>query len=218
MISKLSNFSSPVSNLFKKRTTSSGPVGTSVSYTLGNYFDAFSSQSGVTTTDAFSTNNGCWQLYYAFKQIRITAAATSIGLNTYQGGSNSWTWLISVSSVNDTIGNFPSASAITSSSSFTYTAGGFNQHTTTVTTTIPANRYFLIGNSGGPFYRTVKSLASSRTAQVSGENYFTVVNRVFLGNWPSGGTTTIPTQLGGSGTGYTEYSSHAHVHSVKFNL
>ena len=218
MISKVSNFSGPNSNLFKKTVaSSSGPVGTIVSYTLGSYFDAYTSQSGVTTTDGINTNNGCWQLYYAFRQITINTGASQIGLNTYNSGSNSWSWFISVSSINDTIGSFPNITTIANSTSFTYAAGGFNQHTIATGVTIPANRYFLIGNTGGPFYRTIKSLASSRTAQVSGTNYFTVVNRVCLGNWPTGGTTTVPTQFGGSGTGYTEYSSHVHVHSVKFN-
>jgi hypothetical protein len=49
----------------------SGPVGTIVNYTLGDYFDAFTSRSGITSTDAFNTNNGCYQLYYSHRQIKI---------------------------------------------------------------------------------------------------------------------------------------------------
>lgn len=200
----------------RKAPQASIELGTIVSYTLGNYFDGYSSRSGITTTDAFNTNNGCYQLYYSHKQIKINSGVT-IGLNPHTNGSNSWTWYISVSTSNNTIGSFPAVTAITPLTSFTYTGGVLAESTTNTTITIPANRYFLIGNSGGPFYRTVKTLASSRTAQVSGENYFTVINKVWLGNWPSGGTTQIPTQLGGTGT-YTEYNGYAHVHSVKFNV
>jgi len=47
-------------------------------------------------------------------------------------------------------------------------------------------------------------------------NYVTVCNKVALGNWPSGGTTVIPSQFGGAGTGYTFYTGASHVHSVVF--
>jgi hypothetical protein len=107
-------------------------------------------------------------------------------------------------------------SAITTTTSFSYTAGGFNVSTLTQSVTIPANRYFLIMNNGGPFYRTVKTLASNRTAQIGGSNYVTVCNKVALGNWPSGGTTVIPSQFGGAGAGYTFYTGASHVHSVVF--
>jgi hypothetical protein len=194
----------------------SGPVGTIVNYTLGDYFDAFTSRSGIIATDAFNTNNGCYQLYYSHREIKINSGVT-IGLNPHTSGSNSWTWYISVSTINDTISDFSTLSAITPLRSGGYTGGVLTESTTNVTTTIPANRYFLIGNSGGPFWRTVKSLQSSRTAQVGGLNYFTSINKVWLGNWPTGGTTQIPTQLGGTGT-YTEYDGYAHVHSVRFNI
>ena len=194
-----------------------GPtVSTTVSYTTGTFFNAYSSQSGVSSTDAFNTNNGCWQLYYSHQAISINIGTNNIGLNPHTSGSNSWTWYISVSSVDNTIGSFPAASAITGLWSSSYTGGTLTTSSINTTTNIPANRYFIVGNHGGPFYRTIKSLASNRTAQVSGSNYVTAINRVFLGNWPSGGTTLVPTQLGGSGTGYTEYASHAHVHSIKF--
>jgi ABC-type phosphate transport system substrate-binding protein len=71
-------------------------------------------------------------------------------------------------------------------------------------------------NNGGPFYKTIQTLADNRTGTVAGSSYVTAINRVVLGNWPSGGTTTVPTQFGGTGTGYTEFSGSVHVMSVKF--
>jgi len=192
-----------------------GGTGTIVPYTELTYFNAFTSQSGVTTTDAFDTNNGCWQLYYSHSAVTINNGS-NIGLNTYRAGSNTWSWSVAISNSNNTIGNWGTVSAVTNSQTFNYSIGGFNQSNITQTVTIPANRYFLILNNGGPFYRTVKTLASNRTAQIGGSNYVTVCNKVALGNWPTGGTTVIPSQFGGSGTDYTFYTGASHVHSVVF--
>jgi hypothetical protein len=193
-----------------------GGTGTIVPYTELTYLDAFSSQSGVTTTDAFNTNSGCWQLYYSHSAVTINSGSNNIGLNTYNSGSNSWTWYVTISNSNNTIGSWGTVSAVTSVQSFNYVAGGFNSSNITQTVTIPANRYFLISNNSGPFYRTIKTLASNRTAQIGGSNYVTVCNKVALGNNIGGGTTTVPTQFGGAGTGYVFYSGASHVHSVIF--
>lgn len=82
---------------------------------------------------------------------------------------------------------------------------------------IPKNTYFLISNTSGPFYRTVKTLSENRTAIVNGLPYVTVINKVALGNWPSGGTTAIPSAFGGPSSAYTFYDGYSHVHSVTFN-
>jgi hypothetical protein len=193
-----------------------GPTGNTFEYTTGTYFDVFTSRNGITSNNGFNTNNGCWQLFYAHQEVTISTGANRIGLNTHWSGNNTWTWYVSVSTVNNTIGSFGTVSAITNANSFSYTAGGFNQSAITVSTTIPAGRYFLLMNSDGPFYRTVRSLTGNRTGTVSGSPYVTALNKVYLGNWPTGGTTLVPTQLGGSGTNYTEYSAHVHVCSVIF--
>lgn len=192
-----------------------GGTGTLVPYTVGTYFDAFSQMSGVTTTDAFNSNNSCWQLYYAHSAVTITTGNNKIGLNSYAGGSNSWTWYCAVSTAADTIGSWGTVSAITNLQSFSYVAGGFYQSNITLNVSIPAGRYFLIMNVAGPFYRTIKALANNRTAQINGVNYLTVCNKVCLGPHP-GPSLVVPTQFGGSGTGYSFYSAHSHVHSVTF--
>jgi hypothetical protein len=215
---KFLNFNGKLLNMVTPTPPSSvtGGTGTLVAYTTGTYFDAYTQPSGVTTTDAFSSNNGCWQLYYAHSAVTITTGSNKIALNSYLNGTNSWTWYVAVSSVSNSIGNWGTVSAITTSQSFSYSSGGFNQSNITANVTIPAGRYFLIMNVVGPFYRTIKTLASNRTAQINGTNYLTVCNKVCLGNWPTGGTTIVPTQFGGSGTGYSYYTAHTHVHSVKF--
>lgn len=192
-------------------------TGSQVTYTPATFFNAFESQSGVTTTNGISTNNGAWQLFYANQPLTILPMVNNIGLNSYAVGSNTWTWYAAVASTNNSTGSWGSVQTISAGTTYNYTAGGFNSATTNMTSSIniPANRYFLLANSGGPFYRTVRN-SSSRTAMVSGSAMVTAINNVALGNWPSGGTTTIPTAFGGAGTGYTFYTGSVHVMSAKF--
>jgi hypothetical protein len=194
-----------------------GGTGTEVAYATGTLFDAYSSRDGITTTDAFNTNNGCWQLYYAHQEIDMNSGTGNIGLNPHTSGTNSWTWYYAISNSINTIGNWGSVLTLSAVRSGSYTCGVFTTSNINTNVTIPANTYFLIGNSSGPFYRTVKSLADNRTATVGGLPFVTAVNKVCLGNWPSGGTTGIPIQFGGATAGYTFYGSHSHVHSVTFN-
>lgn len=197
--------------------TSSVDIGTAVAWTSATYFDSFTSQSGITTSNLSPTNSMCWQIYYAHKAMTIAAAANSIGLNTYLNGSNSWTWYTSVSTVNDNSGSFPSESSFATTGGVVgYTAGGFSQQTVSSLVTIPANRYFLIGHVAGPYYRTFRTLAANRTAQISGVSHVTAFNRVFYGPHGSGPTSGIPSQLGGARTGYTEYNGYVPVWSIKF--
>lgn len=191
-------------------------IGTAVAWTLGTYFDTYTSQSGVTTNDLANTNNMCWQLFYAWKDLTISAAANTTAINTTTNGTNTVAFRRSVGNVSDAARYFPAETTI-SSASTTYAAGGFNQYTTTVATSISAGKYFLIGVTSGPFYRSFKALAANRTAQVSGESYFTAINKVWHGGWPSGPTSGIPTQLGGTTTGFTQYDGYVPVLSVKFS-
>lgn len=216
MLGSTAGLSGPISA--SGRTVFSNPpaIGTAVSWTVGTYFDAYSSQSGVTTNDLANTNNMCWQMFYAWKDLTIAAAASTTAINTTANGNNTITFVRSVGNVPNASRYFPAATTI-SSALTGYVAGGFNQFTTTVATTIPAGRYFLIGVTSGPFYRSFKTLADNRTAQVSGESYVTAINRVWHGGWPSGPTAGIPTQLDGATSGYTQYNGYSPVISVKFS-
>ena len=190
----------------------------SFDYTPGTFFDVFTQQSGVSSSIGFATNNGAWQLFYANQPVTMSAATGSgnIGLVPYANGTNSWTWYVATGSVNDSTGSWSAVTTLTPSRTGGYIAGTLTTSSINTTIQIPANRYFLIANSGGPFYRTVRALANNRVGNVSGSAFVTAINKVALGNWPTGGTTTIPTQFGGSGTGYTLYTGSVHVMSVKF--
>lgn len=194
-------------------------LGTEVAWTPGTYFDSWTSQSGVTTEDLPGTpwtNRLCWQMYYAHVGVKITATTNRFGVATAINGSNTIQVRGAVSSANNTVGSF-TGEAQYANRSFTYTAGGFNELPFLSQFNVPANRYFLLGVTAGPFYRTFKSLAANRTAVSGGSAIVTAINTVWWGAWPSGPSTGIPTQLGGVST-FTEYSGYAPVVSAKFEL
>jgi hypothetical protein len=197
-------------------TTTTTMAPGSFDYTPGTFFDVFTQQSGVSSSVGINTNNGAWQLFYANQPVTMSAGTGNIGLVPTANGSNSWTWYVATGSVDNSTGSWSTVSTVTSLTSFSYTGGTLATSSLNTTIRIPANRYFLVANSGGPFYRQVRALANNRVGNVSGSAFVTAINRVALGNWPSGGTTTIPTQFGGAGTGYTLYTGSVHVMSVKF--
>jgi hypothetical protein len=197
-----------------------GPdLGTTVPWTSGTYFNSWTSQSGVTTSDlAYNTNNLVWQLLYAWQAITIPVLNPAWGIATTANGSNASNLRYSLSSVDATIGSFGADAQIGTNNLGSYTAGGFFEGRVTSSRSIPANRYFLLGITGGPFYRSFRTLAANRTATVSGNPVFTVINRFWWGGWPTGPTTGVPTQLGGSTSGYTEQSGYMPVTSFIFTV
>jgi len=202
-------------------STIAGPdQGTTVPWTSGTYFNSWTSQSGVTTSDiaSYNTNNLVWQLLYAWQAITIPLQNPAWGIATTANGSNSSTLRYSLSSVDATIGSFGADAQIGANITSSYTAGGFFVGQTTASRSIPANRYFLLGITGGPFYRSFRTLAANRTATISGNPVFTVINKFWWPGWPSGATTGIPTQLGGSQGGYTERSGFMPVTSFIFTV
>jgi hypothetical protein len=197
-----------------------GPdLGTTVPWTSGTYFNSWTSQSGVTTSDlAYNTNNLVWQLLYAWQAITIPVLNPAWGIATTANGSNASNLRYSLSSVDATIGSFGADAQIGTNNLGSYTAGGFFEGRVTSSRSIPANRYFLLGITGGPFYRSFRTLAANRTATVSGNPVFTVINRFWWPGWPTGPTTGVPTQLGGSTSGYTEQSGYMPVTSFIFTV
>lgn len=196
-----------------------GPTdGTQVAWTDDTYFDSYTSQSGITNSDNFPTNSLCWQVYYAHRALTIPADGTNrVGINTYQNGSNTINWRVSVSNADDTLGSFATDTQF-ANQSFSYVAGGFNQQPADTAVSIPANRYFLIGVVAGPYYRSFKTLAANRTAYISGTPYVTVLNTVYYAPHTPSITSGIPTQLGGAASGFTEYTDRVSVTSIKFKL
>ena len=191
--------------------------GTVVAWTDNTYFDSYTSQSGVTTSDGTDTNNLCWQLYFAHQALTIPADGVNrLGIDTYRSGSNTVTWRYAISSVDNTLGSF-NADAQFAAQSFSYSAGGFNEQAADTGISIPANRYFLIGVVSGPYYRATKLLANNRTAYIGSTPYVTVFNTFYQSAWPSGPTTGIPTDLGGAAT-FTKHTDRVSVTSVKFKI
>jgi len=193
--------------------------GTTVPWTSGTYFNSWTSQSGVTTSDlAYNTNNLVWQLLYAWQAITIPVLNPAWGIATTANGSNTSNLRYSLSSVDATIGSFGADAQIGTNNLGSYTAGGFFEGRVTSSRSIPANRYFLLGITGGPFYRSFKTLAANRTATIGGNPVFTVINKFWWPGWPSGPTTGVPTQLGGATAGYTEQSGYMPVTSFIFTV
>jgi len=203
--------------------------GTDVPWTNLTYFNSWTSQSGVTTSDfptantaggssTYNTNNLVWQLMYAWQAITIPVLNPGWGVATTVSGSNSANLRYSLSSVDYTIGSFGADAQIGTNNVSSYTAGGFFEGRVTSSRSIPANRYFLLGITGGPFYRSFKILSDNRTATISGNPVFTVINRFWWPGWPTGATSGIPTQLGGATGGYTEQTGYVPVTSFIFQV
>lgn len=191
-------------------------VGTGVSWTNGTYFDAYSSRSGITSSDLSATNDLVWQLYYANAPLTISADGTNrVGFATYQGGSNSWNYRVAISTVDDTLGSFGPDTAFASGGT-SYTAGGFNQNTVTTTVNIPARRYFIIGIHTGAYYRVFKTSASNRSAQIGGQTYLTAINTIYYAPHANSVFSGVPTALGGSSTSFTTYSGYLAMYSIAF--
>jgi hypothetical protein len=191
-------------------------TGTAVSWTNDTYFDLYSSQSGVTTSDLANTSGLVWQVFYAHAPLTIPAdGVMRLGVNSTRNGNNTVTYRIAIGNTEGMFGNFGTDSSFSSVSINPYTAGGFNEQTVSSAVTIPARRYFLIGIANGPFYRAIKTLGANRTAQIGGVSYVTAINTVYY--MPHGGATTgIPTDLGGTTSGFTTYFGYSPVASIKF--
>lgn len=204
-------------------------LGSEISWSSDSYWDLWTNQTSATTdlpitggpntvNTGYGSNNLLWVLFYAHKSVRLSADSTNrwgYVANNAGTGTNSIGLRYSVSSADNTVGSFGADSLIASITSNTYTGGVLFQRTITTTTTIPANRYFLLGITGGPFQKRFKSLASNRTAVANNEAVVTSLNRFYWGGWASGPTTGIPTQLGGSST-FTEVSGYVPLMSFKF--
>lgn len=187
-----------------------------ISWTNDTFFDNWTSQSGVTLSNNDPTNDFCWQLYFSHQALTVSADGQNrLGLNTYLNGNNSWTWWLSLSTVDNTLGSFSSPQQATNNVNFTYATGGFNSSPMSTTLTIPANRYFLIGISTGPYYKTFRTLLKPRTAVIGSTPYLTVLRTVYYATHNSG-LLGIPSQLGGPTNGYLEFTDRVMVSSIRF--
>lgn len=190
-------------------------LGTQVTWTANTIFDTWTSSSS-TTTDGTNNVDQVWQMFYAHKALRITSGTSGARIGTHTSGTNSWTWQYAVSNEYNTQNNFTSPSTI-STNGASYVSGGTYAGNYSATVNIPAYKYFLIGRVTGPYYYASRTLASNRTAVISGVPYFTVINKLWKGGAAST-PMTIPTQLGGSSGTWTAVTSISQVAGFRFDV
>lgn len=186
------------------------PAGTtSVEWSDGELFDAWSARTTTTSPELDPTLAMCWQPFQAHVDLRLAAGtADALGVATYRRGYNTWYWYLAVSTAVDTLGSFGAVVAVGSqvtSISAQYEAGGFSTTAPTETVDIPAGHHFLVGLRNGPQYRSFQRLAAPRTATTGGVPQLSVLDRCYYA--PPGTTSTlenIPSVLGGNGGYFSE--------------
>lgn len=195
-------------------------------WSSGTYLDSWTSQTSASsdlatsggpglTSAGYSTNQLVWQLFFAHVSVELTVASNKWGYVSFQGGSNSVGLRGTISTEDNTLGSFAADTNISTILSDSYTAGELKEKSISTLFTVPANRYFMLGVVGGPFYRIFKSLYYPRVAQIGGSSVISVINKFYWGRWTDGPTTGIPTQLGGAAT-FTEVSNAVPMTSFKF--
>lgn len=165
------------------------------------------------------------QVMYAHKALKISSGATtSLGIRTSQTGGQ-WRWQASVSSVENTIGSFSTPVFISALIGQSSVVGG--ETYTGVTNTefnIPANRYFLIIRSPGPLYTASTASpgngGTNRTAMINGEPAFTTLSYHIQGSSTgvTNAVTNLPTQLGGSDSGYAQVNNYNPAFGITFTV
>jgi hypothetical protein len=209
----------------------SGPVSGDATLTLGTLVD-WTSNTYFYTANAtrvlniagtpdyqFDTNNMLWQLFYAHKRIRLPVGSNRWGVLSRFTNINSFDLYAAISTEDNTIGKFNSNVDVligNNSGNQNYTANVLFESPITTQLTVPANRYFLLGITGGPFYKNYRRTANNFTIVNAGNAIVTVVNKVWAGTWPSGPTRGIPTQLGGNVSSYLEFTSNVYYGAIKF--
>ena len=199
------------------------PIGTRLAWTNNTYFNMGpnAQQSGITTTTLGDGNFAPSVLMYAWESIQLspTGSTNVLGYNCYSAvfagqtisgivsqatAPNSWSW--TGGSVQ--FGSNGSLPALT--------AGGFYQaQNVSAPQTIAANTYFILSPSAVSL--TYYTLNQNITICVNNNPYVTMVNTLWQapqGQYPN----PVPTQIGGTGAGYTEYSNTGIVISVLFKF
>lgn len=198
-------------------------LGLTVEWSSNTYFyTAGASTLGISGGDyQYDTNNMVWQLFYAHRQIRIPVGSNRWGPIPRQGGNNSLKLRGIVSPDTNNKNSWGSNVETTlgdTVTSVTYSANTLYQTSTTAAITIPANRYFLLGIVGGPFYKTYRKTANNITAVNAGNAIVTVLNEVYVGPWPTGPLVGTPSQLNGNVGTYLKFTSNIYYSGIKFEI
>lgn len=206
-------------------------IGTTVNWTSNTWLYIAGGQANVTAQDyIFDTNNMVWQLCYAHQSIRLPI---SNGAVTPTGGGARWSTIVRQNGTNTpwiygaiggsgaTRTNFKSNTDTVLSPlgpSISYSANTLYAGRIDTSFTVPANRFFLIGVTGGPFYKNYRRTANNYTAVYGGNAIITIINEAYTAGWPSGPGRGVPTLLGGNTSSYTRLSSNIMLAAIKFEI
>ena len=207
-------------------------LGTTVNWTSNTWLYLAEGQANVRSSPfdfGFDTNNMVWQLFYAHRSIRLPVSSGPV---TASGGGARWSSIVRQSGSNSpqlygaiagadaNLTDFKSNTdtALSGILSIAYLANTLWQGNVTTQFTVPANRFFLLGFVGGPFYRNYKRTANNYTAVNAGNAIVTVINRAYTAGWPSGPVRGIPTNLSGNVSGYTTLNGNIFLAAVKFEI
>lgn len=208
-------------------------LGTTVNWSSNTWLYLAEGQANVRSasfdTVNYDTNNMVWQLFYAHRSIRLPVSSGPVSATgggaryssiTRQGGSNSPMLYGAIAGSGATLTDFKNNTdtVISSVVSISYTANTLWQGNVTTQFTVPANRFFMLGFLGGPYYRNYKRAANNYTAVNSGNAIVTVINQAYTAGWPSGPGRGIPTQIGGNVASYMSLASNILLAAVKFEI
>lgn len=208
-------------------------LGTTVQWTSNTWLYLAEGQANVRSipydTVNYDTNNMVWQLFYAHQSIRLpvssgTISATGGGARmssiVRQSGTNSPYFYGAVSGADANLSDFKSNTDISMTAvvSITYAANTLWQGNVTNQLVVPANRFFMLGFGGGPYYRNFRRTANNYTAVNGNTAIFTVINQAYAAGWPSGPVRGIPTQLKGNTASYYSLSGNILLAAVKFEV
>jgi hypothetical protein len=196
----------------------SSPValGNTVVWTSNTYFDTWIQQTATPSDIANNTNNLIWTVWYAHQAVNLTVAGQKWGYVPHTNGTNSVSLRGAISTVANTLGSFATDTIVGASTSDSYTGGVLKERSVTTLFQVPQYRYFLLGYTGGPFYREIKAMSQNRTAlDGSGNPFVTVLNEYYWPGWPTGPITGVPTLLGGPSS-FTRVVGYVPLLSFKF--
>lgn len=197
------------------------PLGVTEEWTSNTYMNMGLGLQTIQGSDYTNdTNNMLWLVFYAHQQVRLPVGSNRFGAMSRISGSNTFDYYGAISSAENTKSNFSSNVDILigDNNSSNYTANVIFQTPVTTAFIVPAKRYFLIGITGGPYYKNYRKTANNYTVVSGGNAIITALNEYYYPGWPSGPTRGIPTLLGGNTAGYTKVTGNLHVASYKFEI
>lgn len=223
--------SSPISPLVSGDANVS--LGTTVQWTSNTWLYLAEGQANVRSvpfdTVNYDTNNMLWQMFYAHQSIRLPISSGPVSASgggarwssiVRQNGGNSPQLYGAIAGADANLADFKSNidTALSTVVSITYTANALWQGNVTTQFTVPANRFFMLGFLGGPYYRNFKRTANNYTAVNGNVAIVTVINQAYIAGWPSGPGRGVPTQLKGNTAGYMSLASNIFLSAVKFEV